>query len=100
MVESRQNDVLAILAVFTVVAFIFVASRVYSRYLGRNFAWDDYLIIIAMFILTVDTIGTWEYILLSGTGYHIWDIPKKSIAQQLVALRWNFAVQMFYHPRT
>ncbi|CAO2652943.1 Nn.00g023540.m01.CDS01 [Neocucurbitaria sp. VM-36] len=98
MVESRQPEVLAIVCVFTVVAFIFVATRTYSRYLGRNFAWDDYLIILAFILLLADTIATWQYILLSGTGYHTWDLPKKSINQQLVALRWNFAVQMFYHP--
>lgn len=100
MVESRQSHVLAIVGVFTVAAFIFVALRTYSRYLGRNFHWDDYLILAALVLLIADTIGTWEYILLSGTGYHVWDVPKKSIHEQLVALRWNFAVQMFYHPRT
>ncbi|CAA9961681.1 hypothetical protein PTNB73_02594 [Pyrenophora teres f. teres] len=45
-----------------------------------------------------DTVATWVYVLLSGTGYHIYDLPKKSITSQLVAIRWNFAVQMMYHP--
>jgi hypothetical protein len=35
---------------------------------------------------------------LSHTGYHIYDIPKQTPAQQVVALKWSFAVQMFYHP--
>lgn len=99
MVESRQHEVLAIVCVFTVVPFLFVASRVGSRYLGRNFGWDDYLIMIAMVLLLADTVGIWRYIILSGTGYHIWDVPKTTVAEQLVALHWNFAVQMFYHPR-
>ena len=59
----------------------------------------DYLILVAMVLLTGATVGTWKYILLSGTGFHVWDLPKRTIEEQLVALHWNFAVQMLYHPR-
>lgn len=116
MVESRQGEVLAIIAVFTIFAFIFVGLRIYSRYLGRNFGWDDYLIIGAVVVMLGQTIATWECkylflllgisvstdhdldILRSGTGFHVWDIPKKSISEQVTNNQWNFAVQMFYHP--
>ena len=37
-------------------------------------------------------------ILLSGTGYHVYDLPKQTIAEKITALKWSFAVQMFYHP--
>jgi len=37
-------------------------------------------------------------IILSHTGYHKVDVPKQTIAQQVLALKWSFAVQMFYHP--
>lgn len=37
-------------------------------------------------------------ILLSHTGFHIYDIPKQTLGQQVLALKWSFAVQMFYHP--
>ena len=100
MVESRQCEVLAIVCTFTVVASFTVFLRVWSRCLGRNFCWDDWLILAAFVLLIADTVGTWMYIILSGTGYHIYDLPKKSIEEQLVALRWNFTVQMLYHPRT
>jgi hypothetical protein len=60
MVESRQEECLTIIAIFTVLAFLFVTGRVYSRYLGRNFAWDDYLIIISMVLLFGQTIATWK----------------------------------------
>jgi hypothetical protein len=60
MVESRQEEVLSIIAVFTVFSFIFVASRVYSRYLGNNFGWDDHLIVGAMVILFGQTIAIWK----------------------------------------
>ncbi|KAI4930975.1 uncharacterized protein J4E92_004809 [Alternaria infectoria] len=98
MVESRQPEVLAIIGTFTVVASLTVFLRVWSRYLGRNFCWDDHLILIAFVLLILDTLATWMYIVLSGTGYHVYDLPKKSVAEQLVAIRWNFAVQMMYHP--
>jgi hypothetical protein len=37
-------------------------------------------------------------ILLSGTGYHVYDLPKKSVQEKVVANYWNFSVQMLYHP--
>ncbi|RMZ73526.1 putative chromosome segregation cut14 [Pyrenophora seminiperda CCB06] len=98
MVESRQQECLSIVCVFTVVASFTVFLRIWSRYLGRNFCWDDWLILTASLLFIADTVSTWVYIILSGTGYHIYDLPKKSIPSQLVAIRWNFAVQMMYHP--
>lgn len=99
MIENRQPAALAIVCTFTVVASLTVFLRVWSRYLGRNFCWDDYLILIAAVIFLADTIATWVYIVLSGTGYHVYDLPKKSVHEQLIALHWNFSIQMLYHPR-
>ncbi|XP_014555638.1 hypothetical protein COCVIDRAFT_38676 [Bipolaris victoriae FI3] len=98
MIENRQPAALAIVCTFTVVASLTVFLRVWSRYLGRNFCWDDYLILIAAVIFLADTIATWVYIVLSGTGYHVYDLPKKSVHEQLIALHWNFSIQMLYHP--
>ncbi|KAH8729008.1 hypothetical protein GQ44DRAFT_737189 [Phaeosphaeriaceae sp. PMI808] len=98
MVESRQEEVLAIIGIFTVFSFIFVVGRIYSRFLGRNFAWDDHLIVVSMVLLLAQTIAIWKFILRSGTGFHIWDLPKRTVPEQLITNRWNFAVQMIYHP--
>ncbi|KAL5119217.1 hypothetical protein ACEQ8H_002928 [Pleosporales sp. CAS-2024a] len=98
MAERRQAECLTIVAIFTVLAFLFVSGRTYSRYLGRNFDWDDFLIIFAMILLLGQTIAVWEFVLFSGTGFHVYELPKKSIHEQVVTNRWSFAVQMFYHP--
>jgi hypothetical protein len=37
-------------------------------------------------------------VLLSGTGFHVRDLPKKTIKEQVITNQWSFAVQMFYHP--
>jgi hypothetical protein len=60
MVEHRQTEVLSIVGAFTVLAFVFVVVRVYSRYLGRNFGWDDYLIVGGMVLLLGQTIAMWK----------------------------------------
>jgi hypothetical protein len=60
MVENRQTEVLSIIGVFTALAFIFVLVRVYSRYLGRNFGWDDYLILGGMVLLLGETLAMWK----------------------------------------
>ncbi|KAF2824352.1 hypothetical protein CC86DRAFT_420879 [Ophiobolus disseminans] len=98
MTESRQEEVLAIVAISAVLATIFIIVRVYSRYLGRNFGWDDYLILASAVFFFGQTLTVWKYILLSGTGYHMYDLPKKPIHEQVTAMKWNFAAQMLYHP--
>jgi hypothetical protein len=60
MVESRQGDVLAIVGLFITLAFLFVTGRLWSRYLGLNFGWDDHLIVAAFVLLLGQTIGTWK----------------------------------------
>lgn len=37
-------------------------------------------------------------IIYSRTGYHVKDLPKQSVADQVRASKWSYAVQMFYHP--
>jgi hypothetical protein len=70
MVESRQEECLAIIGVFTVLAFLFIGMRVWSRYLGRNFAWDDHLITAAGVLLLADVIATWQCKFLTSNLMH------------------------------
>ncbi|KAF2689409.1 hypothetical protein K458DRAFT_358151 [Lentithecium fluviatile CBS 122367] len=98
MVENRQAEALAVTCIFPIFAALFVGARTLSRYLGQNHGWDDWLIYLALLLLLGQTITIYEYILLSHTGYHSRDVPKPSIDQQVLALKWSFAVQMFYHP--
>jgi hypothetical protein len=114
MVENRQAEALAIVCIFPILAALFVAARTLSRYLGQNFGWDDWLIHLALLLLLGQTITLYECkcialstyyrlltlgdIILSHTGYHSRDLPKVSIDQQVLALKWSFAVQLFYHP--
>ncbi|KAF1932851.1 uncharacterized protein M421DRAFT_1434 [Didymella exigua CBS 183.55] len=98
MVASRQHEALAMICAFPVLSTIFVILRTYSRYLGRNFAWDDNLILLATLLLLGQTLTIYKYVLVSGTGYHVYDLPKRTIAEKITALKWSFAVQMFYHP--
>ncbi|KZM27032.1 hypothetical protein ST47_g1862 [Ascochyta rabiei] len=83
---------------FPVLSTIFVVLRTYSRYLSRNFGWDDHLILLATLLLLGQTLTVYKYVLVSGTGYHVHDLPKQTVAEKITALKWSFAVQMFYHP--
>ncbi|KAF2464846.1 uncharacterized protein BDR25DRAFT_93388 [Lindgomyces ingoldianus] len=98
MVESRQPEALALICLFPILATIFVGLRTFSRYLGQNFGWDDWLIHVALLLLLGETITSYQYVILSHTGYHVYDIPKQTVAQQVDTLKWSFAVQLFYHP--
>lgn len=60
MVESRQADALAVTVLFPVLAGLFVIARTYSRYLGQNFGWDDWLIYASFLLLIGQTITIYE----------------------------------------
>ncbi|KAH6616599.1 hypothetical protein C7974DRAFT_48128 [Boeremia exigua] len=98
MVESRQNEALVMICLFPIISAIFVILRMYSRYLGRNFGMDDHLILLATVLLLGQTLTIYKYVVISGTGYHVYDLPKQTNAEKLPALKWSFAVQMIYHP--
>ncbi|KAJ4297486.1 hypothetical protein N0V90_005378 [Kalmusia sp. IMI 367209] len=98
MGKSRQANALAVTCVLPILAALFVAARSVSRHLGRNFGWDDWLIHLSLLLLLGQTVTIYQYILVSHTGYHKTDIPKQTIEEQVYALKWSFAVQMFYHP--
>lgn len=60
MPESRQEEALAIIGIFTVLAYMFIGVRLWSRYLGRNFGWDDYLIGIAAVCFLGEVVTIWK----------------------------------------
>lgn len=60
MGESRQQGALAVTCVFTILAALFVAARTFSRYLGRNFGWDDWLIHLSLLLLLGQTVTLYE----------------------------------------
>ena len=102
------------ICLFPVLSTIFVILRMYSRYLSRNFGWDDHLILLSTLLLLGQTLTIYKCmwsanlrqirvltridVLVSGTGYHVYDLPKQTIAEKITALKWSFAVQMLYHP--
>jgi hypothetical protein len=114
MVESRQYEALVMSCLFPALSAAFVALRTYSRYLGRNFGWDDYLIWISMVLLIGESLTIYRckpfwvslqvvrwpllVIQVSHTGFHGWDLPKQTITEKITTAKWSFAVQMFYHP--
>lgn len=67
MVESRQNEALAMICAFPVISTIFVILRTYSRYLSRNFGWDDYLILLSTLLLLGQTVTIYKctYLVIS-----------------------------------
>ncbi|KAF2873218.1 hypothetical protein BDV95DRAFT_490229 [Massariosphaeria phaeospora] len=98
MVESRQAAVLAVICLFPALAALFVAARIFSRQLGRNYGLDDGLIYIALVLLLGETVTMYQFVILGHTGHHIGDVPKQTPEQQVLTLKWSFAVQLIYHP--
>ena len=60
MVENQQTEALVLICLFPILAAIFVGARAYSRHLGRNPGWDDWLIYVAMLLLLGETIAMYK----------------------------------------
>lgn len=60
MVASRQTEALVLVCLFPVLSTIFVLLRTYSRYLSRNFGWDDYLILLSTLLLLGQTLTVYK----------------------------------------
>lgn len=60
MGESRQAGALAVTCVFPVLAALFVGARSFSRYIGQNFGWDDWLIHLSLLLLLGQTLTLYE----------------------------------------
>ncbi|KAF2200497.1 hypothetical protein GQ43DRAFT_441502 [Delitschia confertaspora ATCC 74209] len=98
MVDQQQTGALVITCLFPILSGIFVALRCLSRYMGRNFGWDDGLICVSLLFLLAETICGYQFIILSHTGYHVQDRPVLSIDEQVTVMKWSFAYQVVYHP--
>ncbi|KAK2805963.1 hypothetical protein FQN50_005978 [Emmonsiellopsis sp. PD_5] len=93
MVENQQQPAIVITWLFPAITTVLVGLRVYSRYLGHNFGWDDTLMGVA-YVLALEL----PVAVVSYAGYHKWDVPKQSIDRQILGLKWSFVVQLVYHP--
>ncbi|KAL3478836.1 hypothetical protein BJX99DRAFT_256043 [Aspergillus californicus] len=117
MPDNVQTEALAIILIFPILSTLVMVLRCYSRFLIRQFGWDDVLILVA-WLLAIGQAYT-VYICsfplnvrvppltiyahnadtkLSYSGYHAWDIPKQTIDEQVEAQRYNLANQLLYNP--
>jgi hypothetical protein len=60
MSAGRQAGALAVTCLFPILAAVFVGARTFSRYLGQNFGWDDWLIHLSLLLLLGQTITIYE----------------------------------------
>ncbi|KAL4781137.1 hypothetical protein BJX76DRAFT_350415 [Aspergillus varians] len=98
MPDNLQTEALAIILIFPILSTLVIILRCYSRFLIRQFGWDDVLIGIAWLFAVGQSATVWIYTKLSWQGYHVWDIPKQTIAEQVKAQRFNLANQLLYNP--
>ncbi|CEL03631.1 hypothetical protein ASPCAL04783 [Aspergillus calidoustus] len=98
MGDNIQTEALAIILLFPILSTVVIILRCYSRFLIRQFGWDDILIVIAWLLAVGQAYTVWIYTKLSYQGYHSWDIPEQTIDEQILAQRYNLANQLLYNP--
>ncbi|KAK6532633.1 hypothetical protein TWF281_006814 [Arthrobotrys megalospora] len=91
--QSRGPQLLSIATVFTVVAFITVALRVYTRArITRYMGWDDWFIMFAM-AASIGMYGLQIAAMNAGWYHHIWDVPYD---QFVITKKIGLSIQSLY----
>jgi hypothetical protein len=115
MVQTIQPQALAIIVTFPVISTIFVALRVAFRTWNRQFKWgmspseremtrtltsksDDAFCVLAWALAVANAGITYRYAIARHTGYHIWDVPERSIEVQVYSAKLSMAQQLSYNP--
>ncbi|KAK2756149.1 Structural maintenance of chromosomes protein 2 [Arachnomyces sp. PD_36] len=98
MPDNQQGEALLIIWIFPALTTILVACRLYSRHLGRNYGWDDGMIVVAYILTLAEVITAHQSTVLNYSGYRDSDIPDLTVEQQIAGKKWGFALQMVYHP--
>jgi hypothetical protein len=115
MVQNIQSQALAIIVTFPVISTIFVALRVAFRTWNRQFKWgmapsgremagtltsvsDDAFCVLAWALAIANSAITYRYAIARHTGYHIWDVPERSIETQVYSAKLSMAQQLSYNP--
>ncbi|PGG97069.1 hypothetical protein AJ80_09749 [Polytolypa hystricis UAMH7299] len=94
--EGQQQVYLGFVVGCTVVSGIVVVLRLWSRKISSyGFGWDDYVMMVAYFLMLCQTIVTYQYIKLTFVGIHIWDVPKN--VDQTAGYVWGYANQFLYN---
>ena len=59
---------------------------------------DDALCVFAWVLAVINAGITYRYALVRHTGYHIWDVPERSIEVQVSSAKLSMAQQLSYNP--
>ncbi|KAF3158061.1 hypothetical protein TWF788_005079 [Orbilia oligospora] len=91
--ETRGPKLLSIATVFTSLAFLTVALRVYTRArLTRYMGWDDWFIMLAM-AASFGLYGLQIAAMNAGWYHHIWDVPYE---QFVITKKIGLSIQSLY----
>ncbi|KAL8891807.1 MAG: hypothetical protein Q9215_001243 [Flavoplaca cf. flavocitrina] len=90
--ESTANTAIAVTVLFTVLMFVFVCMRMYTKnFVSRAWGWDDYTCILA----SVGTLCSWAFmgvvvngspstVFMRGYGVHTWNLPLSKLTKSLL----------------
>ncbi|KAH6624705.1 hypothetical protein B0J18DRAFT_186795 [Chaetomium sp. MPI-SDFR-AT-0129] len=80
---------------FPALALIIVCIRVAGRLVARQFAADDWLVCVAMFMSVAETVISFFFIKTNFIGIPAEKIPPHDPTEGLI---WSYAVQILYNP--
>ncbi|MCJ1347138.1 hypothetical protein MMC31_005359 [Peltigera leucophlebia] len=85
--ENRGTAFLVIALFFTILAFIFVSLRIYTRiWITRAFGWDDGTIILSLVLAAVSTAFNVPEV-IAGYGQHLSHLSDHQVIE---VLKWNY----------
>ncbi|KAI4100117.1 MAG: hypothetical protein LQ339_005639 [Xanthoria mediterranea] len=82
--ESTASTAIAVTVLFTVIMFIFVCMRVYTKlFVSRAKGWDDYTCILAC-LCSWAYMGVCVNVFKRGYTVHVWDLPISKLTRSLL----------------
>ncbi|KAI4238137.1 MAG: hypothetical protein LQ349_001310 [Xanthoria aureola] len=82
--ESTASTAIAVTVLFTVIMFIFVCMRVYTKlFVSRAKGWDDYTCILAC-LCSWAYMGVCVNVFKRGYTVHVWDLPISKLTKSLL----------------
>ncbi|KLJ07723.1 hypothetical protein EMPG_16808 [Blastomyces silverae] len=98
MAPERHVQALVVITVFPAISLVLFALRIFSRYLSKNWGWDDVFVTIAMVLAIGMCATSWGYTIHTKQGYPPDYFPPGPVPSTIKGKQYTFANQLLYFP--
>ncbi|QSS60535.1 hypothetical protein I7I51_05335 [Histoplasma capsulatum] len=98
MAPGRHVQALVMIIIFPAISLVLVSLRILSRFLSKNWGWDDVFVVIAMILSIGMCVTSWGYTKYASQGFPPTYFPPDSFRFSVLGKQYNLANQLLYFP--